>query len=277
MSSSSQQRELVFPEIRAGNLGVKISRDPQEVEEAQRLRYQIFFGEMGGVSHNPEVVSQQRDFDAFDAVCDHLLVVDHDKKRGEGRVVGTYRLLRREPMKALGRFYTESEFNIEALKALQGDILELGRSCVHADYRNRAVMQLLWRGIGEYVSRNNIRIMFGCASFVGTDPEEYAEALSYLYHFHLAPEDRRPVAQPDHFVPMNRMPKDAIDEKRALAQLPALIKGYLRLNGKIGDGCYIDTECRSLDVSIVVETDLVTEKYVKRYNTDGRTSGDGRD
>ena len=260
---------LQFPEIRSGNLGVCISDDPQHIRAAQRLRYEIFFGELGGVAHNPQVIAEQRDFDAFDEVCDHLLVLDHDLPEETGQVVGTYRLLRRAGMDKIGRFYSEGEFDVSRLKAFDGDIMELGRSCVHPDYRSRSVMQLLWRGIGEYVAMHQVKIMFGCASFSGLSTEEHALALSYLYHHHLAPEALRPVALPEHFQPINLMAKEAIDRHEALAAIPPLIKGYLRLNGWIGDGAFIDPECKSVDVSIVVKTDMVTDKYVKRYKTDG--------
>lgn len=254
-----------FPEIRAANLGVLVTQDSEYVEAAQRLRYRIFFDEMGGKADNPQVVEQQRDFDDYDAVCDHLLVLDHDKPDGVDQVVGTYRLLRREGMKKIGSFYTESEFDISAIKRYPGEVMELGRSCVDAAYRNRAVMQLLWRGIGEYVARHDVELMFGCASFNGTDIERYRLALSYLYHNHLAPEELRPVALPQYFNNINLMPAEEIDARAALAELPALIKGYLRLNGFIGDGAFIDHECNSTDVSIVVKTDRVADKYARRY------------
>lgn len=268
------EAERVLPELRAGNLEVKISRDPQEIFAAQKLRYTIFFGEMGGVSHRPEVIAEQRDFDEFDDVCDHLLVIDHDRPTTAEKVVGCYRLLRRSQMPKIGRFYTSGEFDVSAVKQVQGEILELGRSCVHANYRSRAVMQLLWRGIGEYVAKYNVTLMFGCASFVGIDPQEYAEALSYLYHYHLAPSELRLTALPEHYQRMDLVPKDQIDAKRALAALPPLIKGYLRLSGYIGDGAFIDEECKSIDVGIIVKTDLVTDKYAKRYQGESGWNGD---
>ena len=218
--------DITRTELRAGNLGVKISSNADEIHAAQRLRYDIFFGEMGGISHNPEVARQQRDFDAFDDVCDHLLVLDHGEPHPEGRVVGTYRLLRREGMRKIGHFYTQSEFDVSRIIASGGEIVELGRSCVHADYRNRAVMQLLWRGIGEYVAKFNIHLMFGCASFKGTDIQEHALALSYLYHNHLTPAELRPVTLPQFYHSMNILPPEAIDARQALAGNPG---AYQRL------------------------------------------------
>jgi len=251
--------------LRAGNLEVFIASKPEEIEASQHLRYVVFVEEMGALP-SAEIAAQKRDFDVYDDVCDHLLVVEHQAEGG-AKVVGTYRLLRTEAMQRVGHFYSESEFNISLIKKYDGNILEVGRSCVDKDYRNRAVMQLLWRGIGAYVARFEIALMFGCASFHGTDPAAHALALSYLYHFHLAPADVCPEALPNRFINMNLMPKEDVDTKRAFTALPALIKGYLRLSGYIGMGAVIDPEYNTTDVGIVVKTDLVTEKYAQRYRT----------
>ncbi|MEQ1706093.1 MAG: GNAT family N-acyltransferase [Rickettsiales bacterium] len=252
-------------EIRAGNLEVFVTRKITDIEAAQGLRYRVFFEEMGAKA-NPKILASRLDVDEFDEICDHLLVVEHNQSGGY-RVVGTYRLLRREHMKKIGHFYTDSEFDISPIKQYKGQILEVGRSCVHADFRNRAVMQLLWRGIGAYVSKFNIGLMFGCASFNGVDPKEHAMALSYLHHYHLAPKELCPTALKDRYVEMNLMEKEAIDVKEAFSGLPPLIKGYLRLSGYIGAGAVIDYEYNTIDVSIVVKTDLVTEKYATRYGS----------
>lgn len=251
--------------LRAGTLEVFVASRPEDIEASQRLRYLVFCEEMGA-RPSAEIQAQKRDMDAYDAVCDHLLVVEHQAS-GEIRVVGTYRLLRRENMAKVGRFYSEGEYDISPIKNFKGNVLEVGRSCVHPDFRNRAVMQLLWRGIGAYVSHFRIGLMFGCASFHGTDPMAHAMALSYLHHYHLAPAELCPKALPERFVDMNLMPKEAVDAKAAFVNLPALIKGYLRLSGYIGMGAVIDPEYNTTDVSIVVKTDLVTEKYAQRYRT----------
>jgi L-ornithine Nalpha-acyltransferase len=252
-------------DLRAGNMEVFVACKPEDIEASQALRYQVFMQEMGAKA-TQEMQALQRDFDEFDAVCDHLLVAEHQAAGGY-RVVGTYRLLRREAMQSVGRFYSESEYDISRIKQAGGNILEVGRSCVHPDFRSRAVMQLLWRGIGAYVGRFNIDLMFGCASFHGTDPEAHRMALSYLYHYHMAPEEICPVALPALYVEMNLMPKEAVDTKRAFAGLPALIKGYLRLSGYIGRGAVIDAQYNTTDVSIVVKTNRVTDKYAARYQT----------
>ena len=145
-------------------------------------------------------------------------------------------------------------------------MLELGRSCVDAAYRNRPTMQLLWRGIAEYVFHHDISLMFGCASLHGTDVAAHALPLSYLYHFHLAPPALRPRALDDLYVDMNFIAADAIDQKAALVALPPLVKGYLRLGGFIGDGAVIDEQFNTIDVCIIVKTDLVTERYLRHYS-----------
>jgi len=254
-------------ELRAGNMEVFVASDPIDIKAAQKLRYQVFFEEMGA-KVTPEIAKTKLDVDEFDAVCDHLLVAEHLEGGGH-RIVGTYRMLRRENMAKIGRFYSESEFDITPIKQYDGEILEVGRSCVHADFRSRAVMQLLWRGIGAYVSKFKVGILFGCASFHGIDPATHAMALSYLHHYHLAPNELCPRALPERYVEMNLIPKEKIDVKAAFSALPPLIKGYLRLNGYIGAGAVIDYDYNTTDVSIVVKTDLVTEKYASRYGSGG--------
>jgi putative hemolysin len=187
--------------------------------------------------------------------------------------VGSYRLLRRSAMRQLGKFYSDGEYDISALKREKGEILELGRSCVDPRYRNRAVLQLLWRGIASYVSLHDIKLMFGCASFHGNDVKAHALGLSYLYHYHMAPEDLRITALPDQYVEMNLMPKEAINIKEAFASLPTLIKGYLRVNGFIGNGAVIDRQCNTVDVGIIVKTELVTDKYAQRYSAPSAKNG----
>lgn len=250
-------------DIRAGTLQVRLAKDSGEVMAAQRLRYQVFYQEMHA-RPSAEVLAAKRDFDGFDAHCDHLLVLDHVPE-GAPAIVGTYRLLRRSAMPGAGRFYTSDEFNIRAMEEHPGEILELGRSCVDANFRSRAVMQLLWRGIGAYVAMHKIELMFGCASFGGAEPLAHAESLSYLHHFHLAPENLRLEALPERFVNMDLMPRETLEPKRAFAGLPALVKGYLRLGGYTGLGAVIDHDFNTVDVGIVVKTALVTDKYSNRY------------
>lgn len=246
--------------ITAGSLSVRLANGAVDIDAAQSLRYRVFYEEMTS-RPSDEMAAKKRDFDRFDEYCDHLLVIDQDRPAGSEQVVGTYRLLRRSVADRHGGFYSPWEYNIDRILEQPGEILELGRSCVEAPYRNRASMTLLWRGVAAYVMHYEVPIMFGCASFEGIDPAEHALTLSYLYHFHLAPPELRPIAQPEHFVKMNWLDKEEINNRSAIRAVPPLIKGYLRLNGFVGDGAVIDPQWNSVDVSIIVKTDLVTRKY----------------
>lgn len=249
--------------IAAGNLEVILATAEADVRASQALRYQVFVNEIGAIP-NAENKRLERDMDEFDAVCDHLLVVEHNESGGY-KVVGTYRLLRRGPMQTIGRFYTAAEFDISPMMNFKGEVLELGRSCVDVAYRNRSVMQLLWRGIAAYVEHCKIDIMFGCGSLYGADANKHAATLSYLYHTHLAPEELRIRALAERYVPMDVLPIDQVDAKRSFVGLPPLIKGYLRLGGFIGDGAVLDPEYNTTDVAIIVKTQNVTGKYMERY------------
>ena len=250
-------------DIAAGNLSVRLAETIGEVDAAQALRYRIFYEEMGA-RPDAETARRQRDFDEFDSVCDHLLVLDNTRE-GAGRVVGTYRLIRRPAAATLGRFYSAAEYDIGQLLAYGGELLELGRSCVAPEHRTRPTMQLLWRGIAAYVFHHGIDVMFGCASLPGTDPQSLALPLSYLHYHHLAPPALRPRALPERYVSMKLLAVDAIEPAKALAELPPLVKGYLRLGGFVGDGAVIDPQFNTTDVSIVVKTELITEKYFRHY------------
>ena len=264
---------LPFSEIRSGNLGVRIAVGLADIDAVQALRYRVFYQEMGA-RPDPVTLATRRDHDIYDTVADHLLVVDHSLGEGAVSVVGTYRLIQREAAGRIGRFYSADEYDITPIETMPGRILELGRSCVDAPYRSRAVMQLLWRGIAAYVFQHKIALMFGCASLPGVDPDAVALELTYLYYNHLAPADIRPRALPHRYIDMRRMDRDGIDSRAALNALPPLIKGYLRLGGFVGDGAVIDPQFNTTDVAVVVQTDLVTDKYYKHYERQTREGQD---
>jgi len=246
-----------------GALEVRLARTDIEIQAAQRLRYEVFYEELSA-EPAPDVAAERRDFDRYDPFCDHLIVLDHSGP-GPGRVVGVYRLLRRDIAAKAGQFYTQDEFSIRRLLRGGRQILELGRSCVHPDFRNGTVMNLMWRALAHYVAMHDVKIMFGCASFLGADPEKHALALSYLHHNHMAPPQFRPRALRKRYVRMDRLPVGEIDEKAAQQALPPLLRGYLRLGGVIGDGAVIDKAFDTVDVCIVVRTDRLAEDYARRY------------
>lgn len=267
--SSGNIAAPVFAELRTGNLGVRLATTKAETLAAQALRYQVFYEEMGA-RPDDMALALKRDFDHFDDVADHLLVIDHDLGDGAEGVVGTYRLIREEAAAKIGCFYSESEYDITPLKKNSQHKLELGRSCTAKAYRNRIVMQLLWRGIAAYVFHYNIDVMFGCASLSGTDPDALAEELTYLALNHTAPVDICPIALPERYVEMNRLPASSVNAKNSLMRLPPLIKGYLRLGGCVGHGAVIDSQFNTTDIAIIVRTNMVTEKYYRHYERETR-------
>ena len=257
-----------FEPVIAGNQIIRLATSADELDAAQALRYRVFYDEMGARPLS-EMAPIARDFDAFDTACDHLIVVDQERPY-DTRVVGTYRLMRRENARNAGGFYSASEFDISKLTNFPGTIMELGRSCVDAAYRERATMNLLWRGLAEYTNKHGVDVMFGCASLPSTDPEQLKVQLSYLYHYHLAPDAIRVRALPERFTNMNLLPKEAIDPRRALASLPPLLKGYLRVGGFIGDGAVIDRQFNTTDVCVIVKTDLIAGRYTRHYDLGAR-------
>ncbi len=261
-----------FGELRSGHLGVRLATSPTEIDAVQALRYRIFYEEMGA-HPAPDTLAARRDIDVFDPVADHLVVVDHERGTGPEAIVGTYRLIQQDAASSIGGFYSADEYDLSRLIAFPGHLLELGRSCVDPAYRGRAAMQLMWRGLAAYVFRNDIALMFGCASLHGTDPDALATELSYLYYHHLAPPALRPAALPGRYVDMRRVAPEKINPRRAVLTLPPLIKGYLRLGAFIGDGAVIDHQFNTIDVAVIVKTDLVTERYNKHY----RREAEGRE
>lgn len=257
---------------RMGQLEARLATEKRDVRHAQKLRYKVFYKD-GGAIADPATMLARRDKDAFDKICDHVLVVDHAGKptmSGKPPVVGTYRLLRQEVADRHGGFYTESEFDVAGLieRHRQLRFLELGRSCVLPPYRNKRTVELLWQGIWNYVRQNQVDVMFGCASFDGTDPDKLALPLSFLHHFAAAAPEWNARATSSRYVEMNRMAKEAINPKAAMHQLPPLIKGYLRLGAMIGQGAVIDYQFATTDVLIVLPVSAIKGRYIEHFSTE---------
>jgi putative hemolysin len=257
---------------RIGSLEVRLAQKKHDIKRAQKLRYKVFYKDGTAIADAATLLAR-RDKDEFDAICDHLLVIDHAAKpslSGKLPVVGTYRLLRQDVALRHGGFYTEDEFDISGMIARNPGLrfLELGRSCVLPPYRNKRTVELLWHGIWTYVRQHNIDVMLGCASFDGTDPQRLALPLSFLHHYAPSPEPWRARAHPSRHVEMNRMPKDAINQKAALRELPPLIKGYLRLGATIGDGAVVDYQFGTTDVLIVMPVADIKGRYIDHFGAD---------
>lgn len=247
-------------------LSVRLARCEADLEAVQRLRWLVFFEEMGSAAA-PSGTSHL-DTDHYDALCDHLLVVDEVADGGE-RVVGTYRLLRESVARRAGGFYSAGEFDLSPLtvgeRRPDGELLELGRSCVLAPYRTSATISLLWRAIADYIERHHIGLLFGCASFPGTRPQDHALALSWLFDCHMAEPHQRPAALIPHPMPW-RLAPGSYDPRAAMQALPPLIKGYLRCGAKVGEGLFIDHDFNTVDVAVVMPVAAITRRYAARFS-----------
>jgi putative hemolysin len=277
--AAAEQRELDRArgegrpvDIRSGSLQVRLAESAADLDAVEALRYRVFYEEMGA-QPSAEMARRRRDFDAFDPHCDHLMAIDRLLGDGPDAVIGTYRYIRRPAAQIVGGFYSAAEYDIAKLVAFPGEILELGRSCVDPRARNHATLQMMWRANAAYVFFHKIDLMFGCASLPGTDPDALAVPLTYLYQHHLAEPELRPRALPDRHVEMNRLEPSAYDKADAEAELPPLVKGYLRLGGFVGDGAVIDRQFNTTDVSVVVKCAAVTEKYYRHYERRAKNAG----
>ncbi|MHA3913725.1 L-ornithine N(alpha)-acyltransferase [Halovulum sp. GXIMD14793] len=246
-------------------LSVRLATSEEEVRGAQRLRYKIFVEEMGAKAAEADH-DARLEKDRFDAVFDHLILINKDIDDPLDRVVGAYRLLPDAKAKAHFGFYGTSEYDLSLIENLGRNSVELGRSCIAEEHRRGAAMHLLWNGLAEYVLKRKIEVMFGVASFHGTDPDAISQALSYLHHNHLAPADLRVRALGDLAVSMDRLPVDQIDNPTAMKQIPSLIKAYLRLGGFVGQDAYIDHDFNTIDVCLLMDTTRMVSRYLDYYS-----------
>jgi putative hemolysin len=255
---------------RIGNLETRLARSAREIDAAQAVRYRVFVEEMKA-QLPADAMRRERDFDAYDAFCDHLLVLDRSiEGDAEDQIVGTYRLLRQDVAMSNGGFYSASEFAINELIARHPDkrFMELGRSCVLPEYRTKRIVELLWQGNWAYALKHGMSAMFGCASFPGVHPESHALALSFLFHNMLAKDEWAVGALPDLARDMDLMPAEAINPKKALMALPPLIKGYLRLGAMIGSSAVVDQAFNTTDVLIVLPIASISDRYLNYYGAD---------
>lgn len=246
-------------------LDVRLAETQPDLLSAQRLRYRVFVGELGAdgplVDHDAQL-----ERDEFDPIVDHLVLVDTRRDPAAGNhVVGVYRLLRGDAAERFGRFYCDDEYDLTPLRGSGRRLVELGRSCVDPAYRGGSGMFMLWNALADYVLDNGIEIMFGVASFHGTDIEALAPALSWLHHHHLAPPELRPTARPPNAQTMDLIPADRLDRRAAMTAMPALIKAYLRLGGVVGQDAWVDHAFNTTDVFLLMDTAAMSERHRKFY------------
>lgn len=248
-------------------LEIRLAVSEQDLLAAQRLRYRVFVEELGG--DGPLVDHEARlEKDEFDPIVDHLCLIDKRRSVQDlDHVVGVYRLLPGDRAATFGRFYCDSEYDLTPLRETDRAVLELGRSCVDPEFRGGSAMFLLWNALADYVLDHGIEILFGVASFHGTDASILAPSLSWLHHNALAPQELRPVARPDGFQSMDLIAPDKLDRREAMVGMPALIKAYLRLGGLVGEGAYIDREFNTTDVFLMMDTKAMSDKHRKFYES----------
>ena len=257
----------------SGSLEVRLARTPAEIKAAQKLRYKVFFKERGLVP-NLKTRLSRRDVDAYDALCDHLLVIDHaagsrsllGKKL---KIVGTYRLLRGNRLKAVNAdFYSAGEYELGAMTSRfqPEELLELGRSCVLKPYRTKRTVELLWQGIWRYVQHYRIKLLFGCASFDGADPNAHATALEFLASISNPSGLPKPRALPALRARYTAPEIKAADGKSIIRSLPPLVKAYLKVGATFGDGAVVDRAFGTTDVFVFIAVDAIDPRYIAHYD-----------
>jgi L-ornithine Nalpha-acyltransferase len=258
------------PQAETQRYHIRFARTADDIKTAQRLRYSVFYEEMGAIA-TPESRGMELDSDGYDAHCDHLVIV---KAHGSGRfavedgeMVGTYRLLPQAKAMTCGGFYTQGEFDVDALVRRKPDLnfLELGRSCVLKAFRTRAVINLLWQGIWDYVRANHFDVMFGCASFAGSDPRQHVAILDHLARHHAPTPEWHARAQADRYIEMKSKLAQAPGSRATLKAIPPLIKGYLQLGCYIGEGAVIDRQFNTTDVLIILPVANINPRYFERF------------
>ena len=255
-----------FSKIEVDNYVIKIAETKSELKKAQALRYSVFYKEKKAIPTISKKILRL-DYDKVDKFADHLIVIDKNRKGIKNKIVGTYRLIRGDIAAHCGGFYTSSEFDLsKILNSYENNkILELGRSCVHQDYRNGTIMNLLWKAIAEYVKLYDIKILLGCASFHGTDVMKYTNELSYLRKNFSLPDELSVKSLDSKIYPAYTEIDSNNNDLRTFVKLPPLIKGYLRVGGKVSHDCYVDYKFNTIDLCVIVNTNNIDEKYKKKY------------
>ncbi len=247
------------------SLEYRLASTQQEVEEALALRFRVFNEEMGeGLAASRE---NGKDRDAYDPYCDHLLVVDKDAQE---RVVGTYRILRETVARREIGFYSENEFDLFALRQLEGEKAELGRSCVDPLYRDGTVLIQLWSGIAWYLRTRSVRYLMGCGSLHTTDPYEASLAHAWFHNRGvLGPEEFRVSPLSSHimegFDPSLEIPPDSEEALKASLAVPGLLKGYIRAGSRIYGGPALDREFGTTDFFVLFDAREIDRRYGMRY------------
>lgn len=249
---SGRSRPLILPAIAAGSLELAVARSTEEIESLQRLRYSVFSQEMDAVFPD---ASNGIDSDHYDPWCEHLIV----REQATRKIVGTYRLLTPVNAARLGAYYSESEFDLTALGGMRDHTIELGRSCIHPDYRNGAVIMLLWAGIANIVRHLKLRYVLGCASVSLRDGGIAAAHVWHEAQRTLAQGLNLPLLRPHHPYPVKLMDPDQP------ARTPPLIKGYLKVGARICGEPAWDPDFNTADFPVFLDVDAMDPRYRRHF------------
>jgi putative hemolysin len=250
---NAMQKHLIETNAVSHHVGytVALARGEEEIREAQRLRYKVFVEELGAQIHSG---TPDHDIDRYDPFCDHLIVRDSHADR----IVGTYRILSPEAARCAGSYYSEGEFFLPRLQNLRGRMVEVGRSCIHPDYRSGAVITLLWAGLADYMVSNNHEYLIGCASIGMADGGHNAANLfTQICSAHMAPAEYR--VFPKHVLPVERLASDQP------ALVPPLIKGYLRLGAWVCGEPAWDPYFNTADLLMLLPMSRMNPRYMRHF------------
>jgi putative hemolysin len=239
---------------------IKLAQNPQEVESAQRLRYEVFNLELKkglAAAHEDGL-----DRDEYDPICDHVLIIDKEK----GLTIGTYRLLLRSRLEAGGRFYSENEFDLSNIKNVKGEILEMGRSCVHKDYRSNSILHLLWQRILAYVEDYRVCYIIGCPSLYTMDPSEISSVYTLMKKDHFAPSELRVYPRESARVPgLSDSVSLVGQERKVLLKLPSLVRSYIKIGAFVCGEPALDPEFGTADFFMLLEVSRIADNYLRRF------------
>ncbi|MCZ8074350.1 MAG: GNAT family N-acetyltransferase [Paucibacter sp.] len=239
-------------------LDVSWARHEDDVREAQRLRYQVFAEEMGARLSVPAGAPARHDIDTFDAFCEHLLVREVDAHGRVGQVIGTYRVLTPAAAKQAGGWYSETEFDLTRLRGLREQMVELGRSCIHPDHRSGGAIMALWGALAEFMMRNKLDTMIGCASVSMRDGGHFAASLwKQLEQSHLASIEWQ--VRPRLPLPVDELRHDLVVEA------PPLIKGYLRCGARILGAPAWDPDFNTADLPMMMHLADLPSRYRRHF------------
>ena len=257
---------VTLPILEHGNFLIKLVENKSELKSAQSLRYSVFYKERNAKPSLSKKILKL-DYDSIDHFAHHLIVIDKTRKKSSNQIVGTYRLLKGDLARQFGGFYTSSEFDITNIikKYRDKQILELGRSCIHKDYRNINIMSLIWKVIARYINLYDIKILFGCASFPGIDVFKFSEQLFFLRDNFSLPNDLLVKSLDKNIYSIDKFKIKKLDMFNTFLKLPPLIKGYLRVGGKVSDSYFVDHQFNTIDLCIAVKTENIAYKYKKKY------------